>query len=60
MGLFKDAIRRVDVEKLVKFVNEIVEEWPMVQNKSFVELCDHTVTMLWREMYSGKEMLGAE
>jgi len=36
----KDAMRRVDVEKLVKFVNEIVEEWPMVQNKSFVELCE--------------------
>ncbi|CAG8658436.1 8946_t:CDS:2, partial [Paraglomus occultum] len=31
----KDAIRRVNVEKLVKFVNEIVEEWPMVQSKPF-------------------------
>jgi len=36
----KDAIRRVDVEKLVKFVNEIVEERPMVQSKPFVELCE--------------------
>jgi len=36
----KEVIRRVDVEKLVKFVNEIVEEWPMVQSKSFVELCE--------------------
>ncbi|RHZ78208.1 hypothetical protein Glove_166g212 [Diversispora epigaea] len=36
----KDAVRRVDVEKLVKFVKEIIEEWPMVKNKSFIELCE--------------------
>ncbi|CAG8531417.1 17067_t:CDS:2 [Racocetra fulgida] len=36
----KDAIRRVEVEKLVRFVNEILEELPLVKNKSFVELCE--------------------
>ncbi|CAG8605764.1 1672_t:CDS:2 [Paraglomus brasilianum] len=39
-GYAKEAMRRVDVEKLVKFVKEIVDEWPMVQKKSFVELCE--------------------
>ncbi|CAG8581772.1 26523_t:CDS:2 [Dentiscutata erythropus] len=36
----KNATRLVDVDKLVRFVKEILEEVPLVNNKSFVELCE--------------------
>ncbi|CAG8750738.1 7373_t:CDS:2, partial [Gigaspora margarita] len=36
----KDVARLVDVEKLVRFVKEILEEMPLIKNKSFVELCE--------------------
>ncbi|CAG8800251.1 13584_t:CDS:2 [Racocetra persica] len=35
----KNTIRRVEVEKLVRFVNKILEELLLVKNKSFVKLC---------------------